>query len=273
MHVFQSNKIKRIIDRARIRSRNAINVLKALFSSEKYNGYCTICGDNTVFTKKGKNLRETFSCSICHSCSRNRFLAKVLLDHFNIKPPYALGKLIEQKPDLKVYETASYGPIHNILKQLESYFCSEYFYDVPSGEYNKKGIRCENIEHLTFPDNSFDVVITQDIFEHVRIYRKGFKEIHRVLKKGGIHIFSVPINPWKQTFQRIEVKEGKEIDLAPRAYHGDPTRGGLVYTDFGYDLPSILEEYQFSTTQYTCTGFDGKYYGIYWICAFVSMKI
>ncbi len=262
-----------MIERGRVRCRNALNEIKGILSSEKYKGFCPLCGRDTVFTKKGRNLRETFSCRYCGSFSRNRHVAKVLQERFAILPPYSLGKLLDAKPDLKVYEAASYGPIHNTLKNLKGYVCSEFFYDVPPGQCNKQGIRCENLEYLTFPDDSFDVVITQDVFEHVRNFESGFKEVHRVLKKGGFHIFTVPVNPRKKTVKRIEMRNGEAVYLLPKVYHLDPTRGGLVYTDFGYDLPVILEEFGFSTKIHWCSGIDGKYYGIYWISAIVAEKI
>ena len=51
------------------------------------------------------------------------------------------------------------------------------------------GNRCENLEELTFDDNTFDLVITQDVLEHVLNPGKAFKEICRVLKPGGAHKF------------------------------------------------------------------------------------
>src|SRR5437016_14407750 len=50
----------------------------------------------------------------------------------------------------------------------------------------------KNIEQLTFPDNSFDIVITSDVMEHVRLDERAHQEIQRVLKPGGIYLFTVP---------------------------------------------------------------------------------
>ena len=43
----------------------------------------------------------------------------------------------------------------------------------------------QNLEKLTYEDESFDVVITQDVFEHINEPFQAFKEIARVLKPGG----------------------------------------------------------------------------------------
>ncbi len=52
-----------------------------------------------------------------------------------------------------------------------------------------------NIEKMDFPDDTFDIVISMAVFEHIRDLRKAVSEIHRVLKKGGvayvlIHLFT-----------------------------------------------------------------------------------
>ena len=41
-----------------------------------------------------------------------------------------------------------------------------FFEDIAPGVY-KNGLRCENLEQLTFADRSFDVFITQDVMKHV----------------------------------------------------------------------------------------------------------
>jgi len=55
-----------------------------------------------------------------------------------------------------------------------------------------KDIKKQNIKFevmsgmdLKYPDESFDVVICNHVYEHVENYRKLFDEIHRILKKDG----------------------------------------------------------------------------------------
>jgi 2-polyprenyl-3-methyl-5-hydroxy-6-metoxy-1,4-benzoquinol methylase len=43
---------------------------------------------------------------------------------------------------------------------------------------------------MSFPDNSFDVVVCTQIYEHVPDAKKMFGEIHRVLRPGGFCYFS-----------------------------------------------------------------------------------
>src|SRR5688572_3243596 len=45
---------------------------------------------------------------------------------------------------------------------------------------------------LPYEDNFFDVVISCDCFEHINDDKKAVSEVHRVLKPGGILLFTVP---------------------------------------------------------------------------------
>ena len=45
---------------------------------------------------------------------------------------------------------------------------------------------------MPFPDNNFDSVFLMEVLEHVHSPHKAISEIYRVLKPGGILVFSVP---------------------------------------------------------------------------------
>lgn len=47
-------------------------------------------------------------------------------------------------------------------------------------------------DKLPFNDNSFNLVIANQVFEHLKNIFSPLSEIHRVLKPGGILVFSVP---------------------------------------------------------------------------------
>jgi len=102
---------------------------------------------------------------------------------------------------------------------------------------------CEDLQDLSFPDGMFDLVITQDVLEHVDNPEKAFSEIFRVLKPGGYHIFTIPYHENKPTLRRIIVENGEKICRYPQIYHGDPLRekGALVFTDFGSDMDIMIK--------------------------------
>lgn len=49
-----------------------------------------------------------------------------------------------------------------------------------------------DVTKLPFPKDSFDLAFACDVLEHVLDPTKVFKEIHRIVKKGGYIIFSIP---------------------------------------------------------------------------------
>src|SRR6185295_4914640 len=49
-----------------------------------------------------------------------------------------------------------------------------------------------NRDPLPYPDNSFDVVTATEVVEHLERYRDVLREIHRVMKPGGICILTTP---------------------------------------------------------------------------------
>ncbi|HNP54407.1 MAG TPA: methyltransferase domain-containing protein [Ferruginibacter sp.] len=53
-------------------------------------------------------------------------------------------------------------------------------------------IQYQNLMQLTFPDQSFDLVVANHILEHIPDDRKAMQEIFRVLKPGGHAVLQVP---------------------------------------------------------------------------------
>lgn len=45
---------------------------------------------------------------------------------------------------------------------------------------------------LPYPDNTFDVVLSDQVFEHVKDQMPVFSELHRIMKPGGIAIHAIP---------------------------------------------------------------------------------
>lgn len=197
---------------------------------------CQVCGKNADFVIEDNAvlLREA-KCSNCGASLRSSDVAGEIIRNISGKK-LGLVNQLEELGKYKILNTCSSGYIHNALKNLDNYTCSEFFDDIESGDYYE-GVLCVDLCNIPFTDNTFDIIITEDIFEHIIGYEKAMAEILRVLKPHGCHIFTVPLHDGRKTVSR----HGKRD-----VYHGDPIRsdeGCLVVTDWGDDIKDIVENF------------------------------
>lgn len=193
-------------------------------------GYCPICESRVAFARKGEYLRDTYVCLSCGSIPRQRALLHVLNERF---PAWR---------DMAIHESSPGGiSSDKLARECRNYVPSHFYPDVPSGEY-KAAIRSENLECMTFTDESFDLVITQDVFEHVLNPARAFAEVARILKPGGAHVFTVPYFSWKPTLVRAAPSADGIKYLEPPDYHGNPidASGSLVITEWGPELLDVI---------------------------------
>ena len=107
----------------------------------------------------------------------------------------------------------------------------------------------------TFRDDTFDLVLTQDVLEHIPDPERAFKEVVRTLKPGGAHIFTVPIAGRIHSVTRTKYIDGKIIPIIEPRYHGNPIdpNGSLVITDWGIDIMNVIK---------SATGLETTYHRI-----------
>jgi SAM-dependent methyltransferase len=104
------------------------------------------------------------------------------------------------------------------------------------------GIRHEDAEQLTLPDESVDLYVSCDVFEHLSDPYSALREMSRVLRPRGQAILTFPMDPHLASTIRRARRHGATVEhLLPAIYHRDPARpgGALVFNEFGWD---ILEE-------------------------------
>jgi SAM-dependent methyltransferase len=224
---------------------------KAAMSAGVGVGRCDVCGNVGEFVRTDVPTRESHQCRSCNASLRYRAQAAAIATAYG-SPGLSLTELIEVPSfrELAIYEPGIAGPLRYVLRRLPRHVNSYYWPDVVPGD-SHDGVRCEDLRQLTFPDESFDLVISSDIFEHVRGPMDGFAEMFRVLRPGGRHVFTVPMI-WplpSTTVARVDYSGPEDRHLQPPVYHGSPTdpKGSLVYTDFGMDLPESLRELGFET--------------------------
>ena len=155
---------------------------------------------------------------------------------------------------LRIAEINACGALHAYLKDHPNLNYSEWMSTAKPGEVHD-GVRCEDLQGLTYPDNYFDIILTSETLEHVPDPDRAWREIYRTLKGGGCHIFTIPIVPWqRETRHRARIVGGMREDLLEPAYHGPWGREDmLVYTDFGMDVIEKLNGIGLSTEVFYLT--------------------
>jgi SAM-dependent methyltransferase len=195
-------------------------------------GFCPVCFSEVEFIAIGEWLRDNLYCSICKSLPRERALFHVLRNYFPKWKEYAIH---ESSPDWR-------GASLQLRKECSKYKPSHYFTGYRLGD-EVNGFANENLEHLTFADNFFDLHITQDVLEHVLDPKRAFAELARTLKPGGAHIFTVPlVNGFSPSVVRAQLKDGLVFKHLPDVFHGNPidSGGALVTVDWGFDICSEI---------------------------------
>jgi SAM-dependent methyltransferase len=149
--------------------------------------------------------------------------------------------------DMTIHECSpnGRGVSAKLDRECPAYSTSHYFEHVEFGQRDAiTSHRCESLESLTYEDNTFDLLITQDVMEHVFNPNKAFREICRVLKPGGAHVFTVPIISKQNRSQvrALKNEHGETILLMPPEYHQDgiDEQGVLVTMHWGYDIVSHI---------------------------------
>jgi SAM-dependent methyltransferase len=148
-----------------------------------------------------------------------------------------------------VYSAEANGALHRVLKTHEGYVCSEFWGGDVAGGSIVRGIRHEDLQRLSFANESFDLVLTSDVLEHIPDPYAAHREIFRVLKPGGRHIFTVPFVVGAEADDRRAcIRDGQTVFLKEKLWHTDPIRpedGVLVWTIFGMEMLAHLESIGF----------------------------
>lgn len=218
-------------------------------------GHCTVCERATRFRAEDAWLRDAYRCTRCGSIPRERALMLVLRREF---PRWRRRRIHESSPGLPASR--------KLARECRRYVASHFFPDVAPGRTHR-GFRCENLEAQTFPDGSFDLVVTQDVMEHVLDPAAAFREIARTLRPGGAHVFTTPIYGQLAETQVRARRRGDDVELlAEPEYHGNPidAAGALVTVRFGRDLPSYVDRVSgvrthVHTTEDASLGLLGKF--------------
>jgi GT2 family glycosyltransferase/2-polyprenyl-3-methyl-5-hydroxy-6-metoxy-1,4-benzoquinol methylase/glycosyltransferase involved in cell wall biosynthesis len=246
IQLLQSSAIKQIdhIEKQLLKNTNA-----EAFSAD---GFCVPCNKKVSFLvdlQSGgqraangwtPNWRERLECPLCRMNNRQRLVATLVKQALSVKQGQQVYFMEQVTP---IFNWAS-----STFKQHQL-VGSEYLGYEYEGGAIIKGIRHEDVENLSFPEGSLDLIVSNDVFEHVPNPAKAFAECARVLKVGGVMLASIPFHSSNDlSVIRAKIINGQLEHILTPTYHGNPVSadGSIVFTDFGWDLLNTMKDAGFS---------------------------
>ena len=199
-------------------------------------GFCYSCNQTTQFTAKKDWWRDHYLCDKCGSIPRERAVM------------YCIEKFYPDWREKIIHESSPVfrGTSLRLKNEAKQYLPTQYFPGMELG-ITHRGFQNEDLEQLTFKDQSIDLHITQDVFEHILDPAQAFREIARTLKPGGAHIFTTPLVRKKSPTRwcaRRDAMGAIEHLINPPEYHGNPVsaEGSLVTVHWGFDILKFIFE-------------------------------
>jgi len=175
-------------------------------------GNCPVCGASLFISLKPSDFLTR-----CLSCKGNAVSLSLI--------PVIKKQFGGRAKTAHAYELSTYGATLCYLKNnFGLVTVSEYMPDEVNGAVIN-GVLNEDIQNLTFANDTFDLITSNSVLEHVPDDIKGLQECLRTLKSGGTLIFSVPLYGTPQTIKMAEVTP-HGISLLEEAEFHDSRFGG-----------------------------------------------
>jgi len=92
---------------------------------------------------------------------------------------------------------------------------------------NAAGIRHEDLTALTFPDGSFDFLLSLEVLEHTPDYKTALRKCARVLRPGGSVLLTAPFHGTERNLVRARDRPTRPSRASrDPEYHHDPLSSG-----------------------------------------------
>jgi SAM-dependent methyltransferase len=179
-----------------------------------------------ALTPKLRALFDQREGHLCANCGMSRRVRMIL---------WSIKKLFPEIGSLRVLHLNQINGLSVFLRNSAGLV--ETFYDSSQSlGAERDGFINQDMQHLQFESGHFDLVLHSETLEHLHQWDRALAECHRVLKPGGVQIYSVPLIKKRATRRRslLDAK-GKGLDSLPPSYHGLGQDYQVVW-EFGGDF-------------------------------------
>ena len=213
---------------------------KILFSGKK--AYCPVCKTNLAgFFPGGETPRKNARCPVCGCLERDRFFILFLREKTDIF----------QTGNLRLLHFAPESQLANVLKSLPKVLYLSADLNSPLAD------EIIDITEIPKPSKSFDRIICKHVMEHIVDDRKAFRELYRVLDRGGELYLMVPVEQVVTIEDPLVTSPAERLKLFGQIDH---------VRVYGWDIIDriqsagfVVEKYNSTTIASAC---DIKYYGL-----------
>jgi SAM-dependent methyltransferase len=163
------------------------------------------------------DLQQGFCCTSCKNNLRTMTLAAAVTRAFGFIG--SLKDFCRKNPGIRQLTVIEINPAKNLSPFLQA-LPKHALHSFPELD----------MQQMSFPDSSIDLIIHSDTLEHVADSKAALKECRRVLKPGGHLFYTVPIVVGRLTRTRYGL---------PPSYHGKPGVNRddcTVKTEYGGDF-------------------------------------
>jgi hypothetical protein len=153
----------------------------------------------------------------------------------------------------RIHEMGFSGHLNRLLRALPNFSFSETgsLASMPEDVRLHPNFRTWDACEGAPPFVNIDVLIAQDVFEHVIDIDKAIISCADGLSRDGVLIFTTPVDrELKKSIVRAARIENVVVHLETPMFHGDPVlkEGALVCYDFGCDLNEIFNRNNMNLT-------------------------
>lgn len=200
---------------------------------------CVICGSRySEFAAFGKKNRKNARCHNCNSLERHRLIWSYINRKELLKPGMSI---LHVAPEKVFYEL--------LAMQYQSDYVPCDLNPQRFDFANTVPVIQADITQTLFKSNAFDLILCNHVLEHVPEDRKAMSELYRVMKKGGVGIFQVPVDYEREsTYEDFSIQSKRGRTKAFGQYdhvrwYGKDYKDRLTNAGFTVKIDDFVNEF------------------------------